>query len=100
MEGKEKRKDRRFKVKANVEVRYLGMTINAQVVDISKRGFGFVSPKLINPGTKVEAVIFLKNPERVSGEVKWVIAEPDPSQGTMAYKTGVAVNGTIPIPGE
>jgi len=100
MEGTERRRDKRFKIEANVEIRYLGKTFNAQTVDVSKRGFGFVSPKLISPGTKIDAVIFLKTPERVSGEVKWVIAEPDPSQGTIAYRTGVAVKGTIPIPEE
>ena len=98
--GKEKRRDKRFKIEANVEIRYLGKTFKAQTVDISKRGFGFVSPKLISPGTKIDAVIFLKTPERVSGEVKWVIAEPDPSEGTMSYRTGVAVKGIIPLPGE
>jgi hypothetical protein len=99
-EGKERRREKRFKIEANVEVRCLGKTFNAQTVDISKRGFGFVSAKLINPGTKIDAVIFLKTPERVSGEVKWVIAEPDPSGGAMSYRTGVAVKGTIPVPGE
>ena len=98
MADDERRKDRRYKIEANAEIRCLNMKINVKILDISKRGFRFVTPKLIKPGTKIDAVIFLKEPERVSGEIRWVIAEPDLAQGKMDYVMGVAVSGSITIP--
>ena len=100
MGGKEDRREPRYKIHAPAEVKYQGITVNAQAVEISKHGCRFVCPKPIQPGTKIEAVIFLKDPERLSGEVKWVIAEPIPSQGTMSYKVGVACDEALLIPEE
>jgi hypothetical protein len=83
-----------------VEVKFEDKTFNARAIDISKHGFCIMCPKIIEPGSKIDAVIFLKDPERVSGEVKWATAELDPGQGTMRYKMGVEVKGTILVSDE
>lgn len=98
MAEKNKRKEPRYKIQAPAEVKYQGVTLNAQAIEISKFGCRLVCSKPIQPGTKIEAVLFLKDPERVSGEVKWVIAEPIPSQGTMSYVVGVACKEALLIP--
>ena len=98
MGEKNNRREPRYKIQAPAEVKYQGITLNAQAVEISKHGCRLVCPKPIQPGTRIDAVIFLKDPERVSGEVKWVIAESIPSQGTMSYIVGVACKEALLIP--
>lgn len=100
MDGSEERTEPRYKIEASAELRYQGVTVNARVVEISKHGARFICPKYIQPGAKIDAVIFLKDPERISGEVKWVIAEPIPGQGAMSYKMGVACKEAILIPND
>jgi len=84
----ERREEERYKVDAAAEVKYGATTLKVKAVEISKRGMRIESENFINPGTKVEAVLFLKEPQRVSGEVKWVLAEPGPSG--MSYKIGIS----------
>jgi hypothetical protein len=98
MEKEEKRKEPRYKVDASVEIKYQGKTVNGKAVEISKHGARLVCPAPIQPGAKIDAVIFLKDPERVSGEVKWAIAEPDPTQGTISYVIGVALREALVLP--
>jgi len=98
MDGSEKRREPRYKIEASAEVRYQGVTVNARVVEISKHGARFICPKYIQPGAIIDAVIFLKDPERISGEVKWVTAESIPAQGTMSYTMGVACKEAMLIP--
>ncbi|MBW1739767.1 MAG: PilZ domain-containing protein [Deltaproteobacteria bacterium] len=83
----ERRKDPRYKIDAAVEVRYGTHTIYGKAVEISTHGIRIESTDPIEPGTEVEAVLFLKEPERVSGEIKWVLAEP--GQGRVNYKMGI-----------
>lgn len=84
---KEKRKEDRYKIDASAEVKYGATTISVKAVEISKNGFRMESSDFIEPGTKIEAVIFMKEPRRIAGEVKWVLAEP--GQATIIYKIGV-----------
>ena len=83
----ERREEARYKVDATAELKYGATTLKVKAVEISKRGMRIESENFINPGTKVEAVLFLKQPQRVSGEVKWVLAEPGASGIT--YKIGI-----------
>jgi hypothetical protein len=84
----ERREEARFKVDATAELKYGATTLKVKAVEISKRGMRIESTNFINPGTKVQAVLFLKEPQRVSGEVKWVLAEPGASG--MFYKIGIS----------
>jgi len=84
----ERREEARYKVDAAAELKYGTTTIKVKAVEISKRGMRIESTSFINPGTKVEAVLFLKEPQRVSGEVKWVLA--DPGAAGMSYKIGIS----------
>ncbi|UCG81052.1 MAG: PilZ domain-containing protein [Desulfobacterales bacterium] len=84
---KEKRKEDRYKIDARAEVKYGATTVSVTAIEISKSGFRIQSADFIEPGTKIEAVLFLKEPKRIAGEVKWVLAEP--GQGTIIYKIGV-----------
>lgn len=83
----EKRKEPRYKIDAAVEVKYGTTTINAKAIEISRHGIKIESTDLIEPGTIVAVVLFLKEPERISGEVKWVLAEP--GQGKVNYRIGI-----------
>lgn len=83
----ERRREQRYKINAEAEVRYDNNTINAKALEISKHGIKIESADFIEPGTKVEAVLFLKEPERISGEVKWVVAEQ--GQEKVSYKIGI-----------
>lgn len=83
----ERREEARYKVDATAELKYGATTLKVKAVEISKRGMRIESTNFINPGTKVEAVLFLKEPQRVSGEVKWVLAEPGATG--MLYKIGI-----------
>ncbi len=83
----ERRSEQRYKLNAEAEVTYGNNTINAKALEISKHGIKIESAEPIEPGTKVETVLFLKEPERISGEVKWVIAEP--GQEKVIYKIGI-----------
>ncbi|MCK4390865.1 MAG: PilZ domain-containing protein [Desulfobacterales bacterium] len=88
MEEKERREESRYKIDTAAEVRYGTSTINAKAVEISTHGLRIESNNPINPGTKVEAVLFLTKPERISGEVKWVLAEA--GEGMINYKIGIS----------
>ena len=83
----ERRDEARYKVDAAAELKYGATTLKVKAVEISKHGMRIESEDFINPGTKVEAVLFLKEPQRISGEVKWVLAEPG-AQG-ITYKIGI-----------
>lgn len=83
----ERRKEPRYKIDASAELKYGATTIKVKAVEISRRGIRIESTDFIDPGTRVEAVLFLKEPQRVSGEVKWVLAEPG-ATGIM-YKIGI-----------
>ena len=83
----ERREEARYKVDATAELKYGATTLNVKAVEISQHGMRIESESFINPGTKVQAVLFLKEPQRVSGEVKWVLAEPGASG--MSYKIGI-----------
>ena len=83
----ERREEARYKVDATAELKYGATTLNVKAVEISKHGMRIESESFINPGTKVQAVLFLNEPQRVSGEVKWVLAEPGASG--MFYKIGI-----------
>lgn len=85
--GKEKRREERYKIDANGEVKYGNATARVKVIDISKSGIGIQSSSLIEPGTDVEILLLLKEPKRVSGEVKWALAEPGPAG--IVYKIGI-----------
>jgi hypothetical protein len=83
----ERREEARYKVDATAELKVGATTLKVKAVEISKHGMRIESEDFINPGTRVEAVVFLKEPQRVSGEVKWVLAEPGASG--MFYKIGI-----------
>jgi len=87
----ERREEARYKVDATAELKYGATTLKVKAVEISKHGIRIESENFINPGTKVQAVLFLKEPQRVSGEVKWVLAEPGASG--MFYKIGIFCEG-------
>ena len=84
----ERRKEPRHDIDAAAEVKYGSTTIKVKAVEISKSGVRVESTDFIQPGTKVEAVLFLKEPQRISGEVKWVLAEP--GEGGIIYKIGIS----------
>lgn len=98
MSGKEQRREPRYQTQASAEVKYRGTTLNVQVVEISRHGCRMVCPKLIQPGAMIDIVLFLKNPERVTGEVKWAFAEPISARGTISYQMGVALKEAVTIP--
>ena len=83
----DRREEARYKVDATAELKYGATTLNVKAVEISKHGMRIESESFISPGTKVQAVLFLKEPQRVSGEVKWVLAEP--GAAGMSYKIGI-----------
>jgi hypothetical protein len=83
----ERREETRYKVDATAELKYGATTLKVKAVEISKHGLRIESENFINPGARVEAVVFLKEPQRVSGEVKWVLAEAGASG--MFYKIGI-----------
>jgi len=85
--GKERRKEERHKIDASAEVKYGTTTINVKAVEISKNGFRIQSSDFIEPGTKIDALLLMKEPKRVSGEVKWAVAELGPAGVT--YKIGI-----------
>jgi hypothetical protein len=75
----ERRKEARYKIDAAVELKFGTTTVNAKAIEISKHGIRIECAQLIDPGTRVQAVIFLKEPQKVLGEVNWAIAEPGPT---------------------
>ena len=83
----ERRKEERYKVDASAEVKYGATTINVKAIEISKSGLQIQSSDFIEPKTEVEVVLVLKEPKRVSGEVKWVVAEFGPAG--VSYKIGI-----------
>lgn len=83
----ERRKDERYKIDASAEVKYGATTINVKAIEISKSGLRIQSSDFIEPKTKVEVVLLLKEPKRVSGEVKWAVAEFGPAG--ISYKIGI-----------
>jgi hypothetical protein len=85
--GKERRKEERYKIDASAEVKYGATTINVKAVEISKSGLRIQSSDFIEPGTKIEALLLMKEPKRISGEVKWAVAELGPAGVT--YKIGI-----------
>jgi hypothetical protein len=85
--GKERRKEERYKIDASAEVKYGAITINVKAVEISKSGLRIQSSDFIEPGTKIEVLLLMKEPKRVSGEVKWAVAELGPAGVT--YKIGI-----------
>jgi hypothetical protein len=84
---KERRQEARYKIDASAEVKYGATTINVTAVEISKSGIRIQSADFIEPGTKVQTVLFLKEPQRIYGEVKWVLAEP--GAAGIVYKIGI-----------
>ncbi len=85
--GAERRKEERHKIDASAEVKYGATTINVKAVEISKSGLKIQSSDFIEPGTRIEALLLLKEPKRISGEVKWAVAEFGPAGVT--YKIGI-----------
>jgi hypothetical protein len=83
----ERRTEARYKIDATAELKYGATTLKVKAVEISKRGIRIESTSFIEPGKKIEAVLFLKEPQRVAGEVKWVLAEPGPTG--IVYKIGI-----------
>jgi hypothetical protein len=95
---KERRKEARYKIDASAEVRYGTTTIHVKAIEISKSGIRIQSADFIDPGTKVQTVLFLKEPQRVYGEVKWVLAEP--GAAGMVYKIGIFCKSGELVPGD
>ena len=85
--GEERRKEERHTIDASAEVKYGATTINVKAVEISKSGLRIQSSDFIEPGTKIEVLLLMKEPKRVSGEVKWAVAELGPAGVT--YKIGI-----------
>jgi len=83
----ERRKYPRYKIDTAAEVRYRNTTIDAKAIEISAHGVRIESTSMIRPGTKVDVTLFLREPERFSGEVEWIIAEH--GQETVNYKIGI-----------
>lgn len=84
---KERREEARYKIDASAELKYGSTTLNVKAVEISKSGLRIQANEFIEPGTKVQAVLLMKEPKRISGEVKWVFAEPGPAG--VSYKIGI-----------
>jgi hypothetical protein len=85
--GKERRTEERYKIDASAEVKYGATTINVKAVEISENGLRIQSSDFIEPGTKTEVLLLMKEPKRVSGEVTWAVAELGPAGVT--YKIGI-----------
>lgn len=95
---KERRKEARYKIDASAEVKYGATTINVKAIEISKSGIRIQSGDFIDPGTKVQTVLFLKEPQRVYGEVKWVLAEP--GAAGIVYNIGIFCKSGELIPAD
>ncbi len=94
----ERRKEPRYQVDAHAEVICGDDRFDATVTEISKHGIRLKSADFVEPGRKVKMVVFLGSPERVSGEVMWVLAEP--KEGTVTYRMGIYCESGGVITGE
>jgi hypothetical protein len=57
--------------------------------------FAIESGNFIRPGTEVDTVFFFKEPKRVTGEVRWTLAEPN--EDRIVYKMGLWVPDEEPV---
>ena len=85
--GEERREEERYKIDASAEIKYGATTINVKAVEISENGLRIQSSDFIEPETKIEVLLLMKEPKMVSGEVKWAVAEFGPAGVT--YKIGI-----------
>jgi hypothetical protein len=83
----ERRQETRYQIDASAEIKFGTTTIKVKAVEISKHGLRIQSNDFIEPGTKIQTVVFLKEPQQVAGEVKWVVAEP--GAAGIVYKIGI-----------
>ena len=83
----ERRQETRYQIDASAEIKFGTTIIKVKAVEISKHGLRIQSNDFIEPGTRIETVVFLKEPQRVAGEVKWVVAEPGATG--IVYKIGI-----------
>ena len=81
-------------VNAAIQTKY-GTSVRGVAFLMSKRWVNVQSDCFIRPGTEVETLLFLKEPERVEGEVRWAIAEP--TEDKIVYKMGIRIGPEEPV---
>lgn len=64
-----------------------GISIRGTAQLLGDRWISVQSSEFIPPGTNVETVLYLTEPERVQGQVGWILA--DPSSDKIVYKMGI-----------
>lgn len=79
--------EEKYSVNAAVQTKYGAQSIRGIAALMSRRWVSVRSDEFILPGTQVETLLFLKEPERVSGEVRWTLAEPQ--EDKIVYRMGI-----------
>jgi hypothetical protein len=78
--------EEKYCVNAAVQTKY-GISIRGIAAPKSGRWLSIQSNDFLRPGTDVETVLFLKEPERISGQVRWTLAEP--TEDKIRYRMGI-----------
>jgi hypothetical protein len=82
--------EEKFKVNAAVQARCGTDSIRGIASFTGDRWVSFRSTQFMDPGTEVETLLFLKEPERMAGEVRWALAEP--TEDKIVYRMGIWLN--------
>jgi len=85
----DRRRYPRYEAKVGATISTTGHKIQADLVDISEGGFGVISEKAIEPGTKVSVSLELKGNFTIQGTVIWssYICDDDKNHYRMGIET-------------
>jgi hypothetical protein len=78
--------EEKYCINAAVQTRF-GVSIRGVACPMKGRWLSVQSDEFIRPGTDVDTVLFLKEPTRIPGQVRWTLA--DPQEDKIVYKMGI-----------
>ena len=87
--------EEKYSINAAVQTKYGTHSIRGIAALTSRRWVSVLSTDFILPGTEVETLLFLKEPERVSGEVRWTLAEH--KEDKIVYRMGIWLAPDEPV---
>ena len=87
--------EEKYKVNAAVQEKYGSTSIRGKASVTGDRWVSVRSTQFMDPGTEVETLLFLKEPERMAGEVRWTLAEP--TEDRIVYKMGIWLTSDKPV---
>ncbi|MBW1896704.1 MAG: hypothetical protein JRI47_06570 [Deltaproteobacteria bacterium] len=86
--------EEKYCINAAVQTKF-GVLIRGVACPMKGRWLSIQSDGFIRPGTDVDTVLFLKEPARHSGQVRWTLAEP--TEDKIVYKMGILLPLDEPV---